>query len=121
LTAEERQRLAVVNEIKRIEDARRDPKAVGERQKAPTNEEKLSLDREIDSLTDAIARRTAGINDDLIIQAELLRTILEIRSRELNAVITIQRAQLELSQKMVFSENQIRRASTITWLTEVAE
>ncbi|MGE3466734.1 MAG: hypothetical protein AB7J13_07355, partial [Pyrinomonadaceae bacterium] len=68
--------------------------------------ERNALIREVQDLEKAIAN--LGVNDGLIIQAEYLRTILNLRNRELDAVITIQRAQIELSQAMEISGNQIR-------------
>lgn len=64
------------------------------------------LTREIQDMRDEIAN--GGANDGLIIQAAHLRDILDLRNRERDAVIAINRAQLELSKSMEISNNQIR-------------
>jgi hypothetical protein len=108
LTQEERRRQAVVTEIGRIEKENADAAQVQARRAAAANDEKLSLEQQLAALNDAITNRQAGINDDLVREVELKRAILDISNRELDAVIRIDRAQLELSQKMIISENQIR-------------
>lgn len=64
------------------------------------------LTREIQDMRDEIAN--GGANDGLIIQAAHLRDILDLRNRERDAVIAINRAQLELSKSMEISNNQIK-------------
>ncbi len=68
--------------------------------------ERNQLVREIGDLEIRLAN--LGRNDNLRIQAAHLNDILQMRERELDAVIRINRAQLELSQSMRVSGNQIR-------------
>jgi hypothetical protein len=95
LTAEEEHRRDVLKEIAKIERESADPDKTKQRREDRANEEKLDLVRQIQDLKDAISN--AGINDSLIIEAEHLKDILDLRNRELDAVIAINRAQLELS------------------------
>lgn len=69
-------------------------------------EERLGLTREIGDLQ--IEMMNYGQNDALKIQAAYMRDVLELRDRELNAVIAVNRAQLQLSKSMEISNNQIR-------------
>ena len=55
-----------------------------------------------------IELRNVGQNDGLKIQAALLRDILELRGREVNAIIRINRAQLEMNEGMTVSRTQIK-------------
>lgn len=71
-------------------------------------EEKLSLEREIFDLENNIAN--SGLNDSLKIKAAYLQDIISLREREVDAVMQINRAELELSQKGVFSQNQANAA-----------
>lgn len=68
--------------------------------------ERQGLTREIGDLQIELANQ--GKNDDLKIQAQLYRDILEIRGRELDAVMRISKAQLELQGAMTVSNTQIR-------------
>lgn len=106
LTAEAEARLEIVRQIRRLETENADPSRVAGRRKDLANREELDLKREVTGLNDALAN--GGINDALKIQAAHLRDILELRDRELNAVIRINRAQLELSRAMEISNKQIR-------------
>lgn len=69
-------------------------------------QERNGLVREIGNLQ--IGLQIQGQNDQLKIQAAYMRDVLDMRDRELNAVIAINRAQLELSKAMEISNNQIR-------------
>jgi hypothetical protein len=71
-------------------------------------EEKLSLEREIFDLENDIAN--SGLNDSLKIKAAYLQDIISLREREVDAVMQINRAELELSQKGNFSQNQANAA-----------
>jgi TP901 family phage tail tape measure protein len=79
---------------------------VAERRRLAVKSEELSLEKEISNLQDEIAN--SGVNDSLKIQAAYLRDILDLRSRELDAVISINHSELELSHSMEISNNQIR-------------
>lgn len=68
--------------------------------------EQYDLENQITNLQDEIAN--SGINDSLKIQEAHLRDILDLRNRELDAVIAVNRAQLEVNQAMQISNNQIR-------------
>lgn len=69
-------------------------------------EQRNDLHREINDLQ--MDLMIGSQNDGLKIQSALLRDILEIRDRELNAVISINRSQLELSKAMEISNAQIK-------------
>lgn len=69
-------------------------------------DEKVHISREIRDLQVEIMN--AGKNDGLIVEAAHLRDILELRNRERDAIISINRSQLELSHAMEISNNQIR-------------
>jgi hypothetical protein len=66
--------------------------------------QEYDIQREITDLQDVIAN--GKINENLKIQAAFLRDVVALRERETDAVIATNRAQLELSQKGVFSQNQ---------------
>lgn len=100
LTTEERLRehinLLLTENIDRIKERRS--------LKATTEED--SLISQITALKDQLAN--GGVNDQLKIEAAQLQDIVDLRNREVDAVIRINRAQLELSQQMDISNNQIR-------------
>ncbi|MDQ3747963.1 MAG: tape measure protein [Acidobacteriota bacterium] len=81
-----------------------DTQFVANRRLIDSKSEEKSLKEEITQLQDRLANN--GINDGLEIQAALLRDVLGLRRQELDAVISINRSQLELSQKGVFSQAQ---------------
>lgn len=66
--------------------------------------ERYDYEKDISNLQDQIA--TGGANDGLRIQAEYLKTIVQLREREIEAVLTINRAQLEIANQTVFSATQ---------------
>ncbi|HXG84092.1 MAG TPA: hypothetical protein VNI84_08700 [Pyrinomonadaceae bacterium] len=68
--------------------------------------EQLSLEQNITDLQDRLSNGDA--NKTLEIQAAHLQNILDLRQRELDAVISINRSQLELSQALVVSNDQIK-------------
>jgi hypothetical protein len=67
-------------------------------------DEKLQLERESFDIQNRLA--TFDTNSPLRIQTEYLRDIVRLRQQEEDAVISINRSQLELAQKGVFSKNQ---------------
>lgn len=69
-------------------------------------QENIELTRQISELQDKIAN--AGTNDALEIEAAHLRDILDLRQRELDAVISINRSELEIAHSTEISNNQIR-------------
>ncbi len=105
-TEEERQRVAVLKEIGDIQRSNGDAELTRLRREDAANRDKADLLRQIQQMNDQIAN--GGVNDSLIIQAAHLRDILELRNRELDAVIRINRAQLELAHAADISNNQIR-------------
>jgi hypothetical protein len=73
---------------------------------ARSGQERNDLTRDIGDSQIELAIR--GQNDGLKIQAALLRDTLDLRNRDLDAVISINRAQLELSEAMKVSNVQVR-------------
>ena len=106
LTFEEERRRDVIREIKRLEGQNANPAEVDQRRKDLVREQELSLKTEIAQLQDLIAN--GDINGPLIVQAELLRTILDLRNQELNATIAIMNSQIRMAESMKISGNQIR-------------
>ena len=83
-----------------------DSQFVEQRRLLAAKREQFSLEQQITELQDEIAN--AGINDSLKIQAAYLRDIIELREREVDAVIAINRAELEISKSMEVSSTQIK-------------
>jgi len=79
---------------------------VNERRKLAASREKYSLERQITDLQDELANQ--GANDDLKIQLAYLQDVVSLRNRELDAVIAINKSELEMSKSMEISNNQIR-------------
>ncbi len=101
-----KERKNIEKEIANLQRQNADDQFVEQRRLLSAKREQLSLEQEIAGLQDALAN--AGVNDALIIEAERLKNILELRDRELDAVLAIQKAQIELSHAMEISGNQIR-------------
>nr|HQU84498.1 phage tail tape measure protein [Pyrinomonadaceae bacterium] len=109
----EKQRNAQVREIGDIERdlgvlraQNANAEFVNERRNLAASREKYSLERQITDLQDELANQ--GVNDDLKIQLAYLQDVVSLRNRELDAVIAINRAELEMSKSMEISNNQIR-------------
>lgn len=83
-----------------------DDQFVEQRRLLSAKKEQLSLEQEIANLQDEIFNQ--GINDSLKIEAAFLRDVVDLRNREITAVIAANRAELELSQSMKISNNEIR-------------
>lgn len=81
-----------------------DERFINQRRLNMAKAEELELNREIMEVQDQLA--TFDINSSLKIQAALLRDILDMRGRELNAVISINRSQLEIAQQTEYSATQ---------------
>lgn len=84
--------------------------------------EKMGLERQIFDLQNDLAN--SGLNDSLKIQAAALEDIIEMREREVSAVMQINRLNLELANKGVYSENQatasvLEHLNSVKGVTEV--
>jgi hypothetical protein len=71
-------------------------------------QEKMSLQRDIFDLETQINIQAGGYNDSLKISRAHLEDVLDLRNRELDAVIEINRVTLEMSQANVFSSAQTK-------------
>ncbi|HRH43727.1 MAG TPA: transglycosylase SLT domain-containing protein, partial [Pyrinomonadaceae bacterium] len=83
-----------------------DDQFVEQRRLLAAKREELDLQKDITNLQDQLANQ--GVNDSLKIQAAHLRDILNLREQELDAVISINRSQLELANSSQLSANQIQ-------------
>lgn len=83
-----------------------DAEFVAQRRNLEVKREQFGLEREIASLRDQIFN--GGKNDALEIEAAHLRNIVDLRREELEAIISINRSQLELAEKSELSANKIR-------------
>jgi len=77
-----------------------------QRRMLASKREQLSLEQNITDLRDQIAN--GGANDALEIQAAQLRDIVDLRRREVDAVIATNRAQSDLANSMKISNTEIR-------------
>lgn len=90
----------------RIEAAMLERRNLGIEASVRLDQERNGLAREIGDLQIQLANQ--GKNDALEIEKAHLQDILDLRRRELDAVLQVNRAQLELSQAMEVSNNKIR-------------
>lgn len=106
LTREEERRRDVLTAISNLDRENADPAAVAARRRAFAKDQEFDLKLQITQMQDLIAN--GGINDALVIYAELLRTIVDLRNQELDATISIMNSQIRMSQSMQISGNQIK-------------
>lgn len=90
--------------LKTLEAENADANFVAMRRRNLITGEQYKLEKDISELQDRLA--TSGVNDQLIIQRELLKDILEIRQREIQAVIVTNRAQLEITRQGEYSATE---------------
>lgn len=75
--------------------------------------EKIDLEQRLLDLGDEMV--TGGVNQSLRVQVALMEDVLALRKREEEAIISINRSQLELSQQTIYSANQAN-ASVLQFL-----
>lgn len=94
----------IQKQLNLLEMQNADPQFVAQRRATLASGEKLGLGTDITTLKDRLANW--GSNTGLEIERAYLEDIVRLRYQEVDAVISINRSQLELNQKLVYSKTQ---------------